>query len=394
MELGIGAGWKRDEWVAYGYEFPETPERLARLGDDLEVITRMLAPGRTVHATFDGHTRASRTRSTSPSPPGSACRSSSAATGPNVTWRLAARFADEVNLDKTLPADVAKALPVIRSRCEEIGATRLAPGLGPHLAPRQGRAGPGADRPARGLPRARRRADHRIPAGLGARPGRARGPTRTTWPRPVATGTASRRQPGNPSKPQRSEGSRKEDPGDELPPSASRGLHPSPNAVQAAARGVAHRLAEPNWRRRTHVYSKATAFLSIAAVAFAACSGGGATPAASSAAPASAPAASTAPSSAASAAATACHVGVAWATFQEERYGLRDEPGAQGRRRGRWRDVHSATTPSTRPRPRRANVEALISAGRQRPRRRRPGSAGDPAVDPEGGRRRHPGHRL
>src|ERR1700690_3674686 len=28
MELGIGAGWKRDEWVAYGYGFPETPERL------------------------------------------------------------------------------------------------------------------------------------------------------------------------------------------------------------------------------------------------------------------------------------------------------------------------------------------------------------------------------
>ena len=40
MELGIGAGWKRDEWLAYGYGFPETPERLARLGDDLGVITR------------------------------------------------------------------------------------------------------------------------------------------------------------------------------------------------------------------------------------------------------------------------------------------------------------------------------------------------------------------
>jgi alkanesulfonate monooxygenase SsuD/methylene tetrahydromethanopterin reductase-like flavin-dependent oxidoreductase (luciferase family) len=41
MELGIGAGWKRDEWLAYGYGFPETKERLARLGDDLGVITAM-----------------------------------------------------------------------------------------------------------------------------------------------------------------------------------------------------------------------------------------------------------------------------------------------------------------------------------------------------------------
>ena len=44
-ELGIGAGWKEDEWLAYGYGFPPTGERLAILEDHLEVITRMLAPG-------------------------------------------------------------------------------------------------------------------------------------------------------------------------------------------------------------------------------------------------------------------------------------------------------------------------------------------------------------
>lgn len=41
--------------------------------------------------------------------------------GPIVTWRLAAHYADELNLDKASPDDVAKALPVIRSRCDEIG---------------------------------------------------------------------------------------------------------------------------------------------------------------------------------------------------------------------------------------------------------------------------------
>jgi hypothetical protein len=40
--------------------------------------------------------------------------------GPNVTWRLAARYADELNLDGMDPAAVAEALPVIRARCEEI----------------------------------------------------------------------------------------------------------------------------------------------------------------------------------------------------------------------------------------------------------------------------------
>ena len=53
FDLGIGAGWKRDEWLAYGYGFPETRVRLEMLRDGLEVITRMLAPGGD-HATFEG----------------------------------------------------------------------------------------------------------------------------------------------------------------------------------------------------------------------------------------------------------------------------------------------------------------------------------------------------
>ncbi len=57
MELGIGAGWKRDEWLAYGYGFPETKERLAALGDHLEVITRMLDGDKHQHATFEGRLR-------------------------------------------------------------------------------------------------------------------------------------------------------------------------------------------------------------------------------------------------------------------------------------------------------------------------------------------------
>ena len=30
FDLGIGAGWKRDEWLAYGYGFPETPRQAGR----------------------------------------------------------------------------------------------------------------------------------------------------------------------------------------------------------------------------------------------------------------------------------------------------------------------------------------------------------------------------
>ena len=45
FELGIGAGWKEEEWIAYGYGFPSLADRLSALGDHLEIITRMLEPG-------------------------------------------------------------------------------------------------------------------------------------------------------------------------------------------------------------------------------------------------------------------------------------------------------------------------------------------------------------
>jgi F420-dependent oxidoreductase-like protein len=121
MELGIGAGWKRDEWLAYGYGFPETKERLERLGDDLEVIGRMLAGDKHDHATYEGHYAQVRGAINVPKPiQQPRVPIMVGGNGPNVTWRLAARHADELNLDGLSPDEVAEALPVIRSRCEEI----------------------------------------------------------------------------------------------------------------------------------------------------------------------------------------------------------------------------------------------------------------------------------
>lgn len=119
MELGIGAGWKRDEWLAYGYGFPDAPERLAILKDQLEVITAMMGEDR---ATYHGkyhHVDGAINRPLPVQRPRVPIMVGG--NGQNVTWRLAARYADELNLDGMTPAEVAEALPVIHSRCEEIG---------------------------------------------------------------------------------------------------------------------------------------------------------------------------------------------------------------------------------------------------------------------------------
>jgi alkanesulfonate monooxygenase SsuD/methylene tetrahydromethanopterin reductase-like flavin-dependent oxidoreductase (luciferase family) len=117
--LGIGAGWKEDEWRSYGYGFPDAPGRLAILSDHLEVITRMLAPGT---ATYEG--RYASVHDAIHEPKGIQLPRIPiliGGNGPTVTWRLAARFADELNLDALMPDEVERALPVIRDRCLEIG---------------------------------------------------------------------------------------------------------------------------------------------------------------------------------------------------------------------------------------------------------------------------------
>jgi len=119
MTLGIGAGWKQDEWKAYGYGFPSAGTRLDMLEDHLEVITRLLTvpvasyAGQfaAVHEAY--HDPKGLQKPRIPIVVGG--------NGPQRTWRIAARFADELNLDALTPTEVAAALPIIRDRCAEVG---------------------------------------------------------------------------------------------------------------------------------------------------------------------------------------------------------------------------------------------------------------------------------
>jgi alkanesulfonate monooxygenase SsuD/methylene tetrahydromethanopterin reductase-like flavin-dependent oxidoreductase (luciferase family) len=118
-ELGLGAGWKRDEWQAYGYGFPSAGERLAMLRDTLEIARAMMNDD---HASYDGkHARVDGAINRPRPLQQPRVPIMVGGNGPKVTWRLAARYADELNLDGMLPDEVARALPVIGQRCEEIG---------------------------------------------------------------------------------------------------------------------------------------------------------------------------------------------------------------------------------------------------------------------------------
>ena len=119
FELGIGGGWKEDEWLAYGYGFPPIKDRLGALRDALEIITRMFAPGT---ATYEGKYASVRNAYNNPKgiqkprPPIVV-----GGNGRDVTFRLAARFADELNLVYIGTDEAAELMPIARQRCEEIG---------------------------------------------------------------------------------------------------------------------------------------------------------------------------------------------------------------------------------------------------------------------------------
>jgi F420-dependent oxidoreductase-like protein len=118
FELGIGAGWKEDEWLAYGGGFPPVKERLAQLGDHLEVIGRMLMPGRATYegeyASVDGAINEPKGIQQPRIP------IIVGGNGPNVTMRLAARFADELNLVFRPIEELPDLIAIARQRCEEI----------------------------------------------------------------------------------------------------------------------------------------------------------------------------------------------------------------------------------------------------------------------------------
>ncbi|MGZ6267271.1 MAG: TIGR03560 family F420-dependent LLM class oxidoreductase [Candidatus Limnocylindrales bacterium] len=119
FELGIGGGWKEEEWLAYGYGFPPIGDRLGALRDGLEIITRMLAPGR---ATYEGKYASVKGAINvpkgiqKPRPPIIV-----GGNGREVTLRLAARFADELNLVYIGTDEASELMALARERCEEIG---------------------------------------------------------------------------------------------------------------------------------------------------------------------------------------------------------------------------------------------------------------------------------
>ncbi|HEV8536213.1 MAG TPA: TIGR03560 family F420-dependent LLM class oxidoreductase [Candidatus Limnocylindria bacterium] len=134
LEFGVGAGWKEDEYRAYGYDFPPPGQRVEQLRDGLEITRRLWSDDRATyhgkHYRIDDAVCAPKPVQR-PRPPiwiGGA--------GPRV-MRLAARYADGFDLGKhgtggadLTPEEMAESFRELESM--ERAANREAPLMRSH----------------------------------------------------------------------------------------------------------------------------------------------------------------------------------------------------------------------------------------------------------------------
>lgn len=116
--FGIGAGWYEHEFAAYGYDYPETPERLRMLREALQVFKAMWTQD---EASFSGEYYRLRGAINEPKPvqkPHPPIWIGGG--GEKVTLKLVAQYGDACNFNADVDT-VRHKLEVLRDHCSAVG---------------------------------------------------------------------------------------------------------------------------------------------------------------------------------------------------------------------------------------------------------------------------------
>lgn len=118
LDFGIGAGWYEHEYVAYGYGYPSTRERLDRLREAVQIILAMWTQE---EASFEG--KYYQIKGAINQPKGVQKPHIPlliGGGGEKVTLRLVAQYADGCNFGGDI-ATIKHKLAVLKQHCEELG---------------------------------------------------------------------------------------------------------------------------------------------------------------------------------------------------------------------------------------------------------------------------------
>ena len=118
LNFGIGAGWYEHEYHAYGYDYPDAPERLRSLREAVQIIRAMWTQE---EATFEG--KYYQIRGAINQPAGLQQPHIPlliGGDGEKVTLKLVAQYGDACNVGDD-PATVKQKLAVLKEHCEAVG---------------------------------------------------------------------------------------------------------------------------------------------------------------------------------------------------------------------------------------------------------------------------------
>jgi F420-dependent oxidoreductase-like protein len=118
IEMGIGGGWYEHEWRAYGYGFPEVPDRLRMLREGVDIMKQAWTTG---SATLHGRHYDVDGAIVRPLPvQDGGIPIWVAGGGEKVTLKIAAQFADYTNFSGSVEEFEHKA-DVLRGHCDSLG---------------------------------------------------------------------------------------------------------------------------------------------------------------------------------------------------------------------------------------------------------------------------------
>lgn len=118
LNFGIGAGWYEHEYLAYGYEYPDAPERLRRLREAIQVILAMWTQE---EAVFEGtyyQVRGAINQPKGVQKPHIPLLIGGS--GEKVTLKLVAQYGDACNVFGD-PATLENKFAILRQHCQNVG---------------------------------------------------------------------------------------------------------------------------------------------------------------------------------------------------------------------------------------------------------------------------------
>lgn len=119
LDFGIGAGWYEQEFLAYGYDFPDGPTRLRQLRDAVEIILKMWSDE---EAVFEG--KYHRVRGAINQPKGVQKPHIPlliGGAGEQVTLKLVAQYADACNVGHLDNEGLERKFSIIKKHCDQVG---------------------------------------------------------------------------------------------------------------------------------------------------------------------------------------------------------------------------------------------------------------------------------